>query len=93
MTLPEFQTWHFEDLAVGQSESYTKEVKSTDVIGFAEISGDRNPIHLSEHFAAKVEVVELIAKGCRVRLHCTCMVGDQLVLEGEAFVKVPSRPR
>jgi len=144
MTLPEFQTWYFEDLAIGQSESHSKEVKSTDVIGFAEISGDRNPIHLSEHFAAKtvfrhriahglytaslisavigtrlpgpgaiylsqtlnfkapvrigdlvvakVEVVELIAKGCRVRLHCTCMVGDQLVLEGEALVKVPSLP-
>jgi 3-hydroxybutyryl-CoA dehydratase len=143
MTLPEFQTWYFEDLTVGQTELYKKEVKSTDVIGFAEISGDRNPIHLSEHFAAKtvfrqriahglytaslisavigtrlpgpgaiylsqtlnfkapvrigdivvakVEVVELIPKGHRVRLACSCSVEDVVVLEGEALVKVPSR--
>jgi 3-hydroxybutyryl-CoA dehydratase len=126
------------------TESYTKTVKSSDVIGFAEISGDRNPIHLSEHFAAKtpfkgriahglytaslisavigtrlpgpgaiyvsqtlyfkapvkigdtvdatVRVAELVAQGRRVKLLCQCAVGDTVVLEGEAIVKVPSRP-
>ncbi|MGB7204102.1 MAG: acyl dehydratase, partial [Anderseniella sp.] len=49
--LPPTRTLYFEDMSVGMSESYSKEVKSSDVIGFAEISGDRNPIHLSEHFA------------------------------------------
>ncbi len=109
----------------------------------AEITGDRNPIHLSEHFAAKtpfgtriahglytaslisavlgtrlpgpgaiyisqtlnfkapvkigdevvvrVEVAELIPERRRARLACTCKVKDELVLEGEAWVKVPSR--
>ena len=145
MTLPSFQTLYFEDLAVGMSESYRKTVKSSDVIGFAEITGDRNPIHLSEHFAAKtqfksriahglytaslisavigtrlpgpgavylsqtlsfkapvkigdtidatVRVVELIKHGHRVKLACACSVGDLLVLEGEALVKVPPRPK
>jgi 3-hydroxybutyryl-CoA dehydratase len=144
MTLPETQTLYFEDLAVGMRESYSKLVKSSDVVGFAEISGDRNPIHLSEHFAAQtpfggriahglytaslisavigtrlpgpgaiyisqtlrflapvrigdtvqasVEVVELIEKGRRGRLRCECRVGDAIVLEGEAEVKVPGRP-
>ena len=140
--LPATQTLYFEDLSIGMSEIYSKEVKSSDVIGFAEISGDRNPIHLSEHFAAqtpfkgriahglytaslisavigtrlpgpgaiymqqtlnfkapvrigdvvtaRVEVLEMSEKGNRVRLACTCSVGDLLVLEGEALVKVPS---
>jgi 3-hydroxybutyryl-CoA dehydratase len=144
MTMPVFQIWYFEDLQLGQSESYEKQVKNTDVIGFAEISGDRNPIHLSEHFAAKtifggriahglytaslisavigtrlpgpgaiylsqtltfkapvkigdivtarVEVVELIAAGRRARLACSCAVAGEVVLEGEALVKVPKRP-
>lgn len=140
--LPPTRTLYFEDLSPGMTESYEKEVKSSDVVGFAEISGDRNPIHLSEHFAAKtpfggriahglytaslisavigtrlpgpgaiymsqtlnfkapvkigdrvraeVEVIELVEKGRRVKLACRCLVGDTLVLEGEALVKVPS---
>ena len=143
--LPPTRTLYFEDLSIGLTESYEKEVKSSDVVGFAEITGDRNPIHLSEHFAAKtpfggriahglytaslisavigtrlpgpgaiyisqtlnfkapvkigdivsasVEVVELLEKGRRVKLICRCRVGDTLVLEGEALVKVPARPQ
>lgn len=139
--LPESRTVFFEDMSVGMTETYLKEVKPSDVIGFAEISGDRNPIHLSEHFAARtqfgsriahglytaslisavigtrlpgpgavymsqtlkflapvrigdmvearVEVVELIEKGDRARLTCTCSVDGQVVLEGEAVVKAP----
>jgi 3-hydroxybutyryl-CoA dehydratase len=143
VTLLPFQTLYFEDLRVGLSESYAKTVKSSDVVGFAELTGDRNPIHLSEHFAAKtlfkgriahglytaslisavigtrlpgpgsiyisqtlkflapvkigdtveasVEVAELIAAKQRARLLCRCKVGDTVVLEGEAVVKVPLR--
>ena len=143
MTLLPFQTLYFEDLRVGLTERYAKTVKSSDVVGFAELTGDRNPIHLSEHFAAKtlfkeriahglytaslisavigtrlpgpgsiyisqtlkflapvkiddtveaiVEVAELIAAKQRARLTCRCKVGDTVVLEGEAVVKVPLR--
>ncbi len=125
-------------------EAHAKLVRASDVVGFAEITGDRNPIHLSEHFAAKtpfggriahglytaglisavigtrlpgpgaiyisqtlrflapvrigdiveasVEIVELIEKGRRAKLKCECNVGDTLVLEGEAEVKIPARP-
>lgn len=143
MTILPFQSLYFEDLSVGMKEAYAKEVKSSDVVGFAELTGDRNPIHLSEHFAARtpfggriahglytaalisavigtrlpgpgaiylsqtlrfkapvrigdvveasVEVVELIEKGHRARLACVCSVGDTIVLEGEALVKIPAR--
>src|SRR5271157_990987 len=53
MQRPLFQTLYFEDLAVGMRETIQKTVENEDVIGFAELSGDRNPIHLSEHFARK----------------------------------------
>lgn len=143
MTLLPFQTLYFEDLSLGMTETYRKEVKSSDVVGFAEITGDRNPIHLSEHFAARtpfkgriahglytaglisavigtrlpgpgaiyvsqtlrflapvkigdtveasVEVVDLNEKRRRAELKCRCAVGDTVVLEGEAVVKVPRR--
>ena len=106
------------------------------------LTGDRNPIHLSEHFAAKtpfgeriahglytaslisavlgtrlpgpgaiyisqslnfrapvrigdtvdvtVTVAELVPERQRARLTCICKVGDEIVLDGEALVKVPS---
>ena len=137
------QTLYFEDLSVGQSEKLLKKVSASDVVGFAEISGDRNPIHLSEHFAAQtpfgtriahglytaspisavlgtrlpgpgaiyisqtlnfrapvkiddtvevtVSVAELMPEKTRARLSCVCRVEDEVVLDGEAWVKVPSK--
>ncbi|WP_137044573.1 MaoC family dehydratase [Pseudolabrys sp. FHR47] len=137
------QTLYFEDLSVGQTETLLKTVSASDVVGFAEISGDRNPIHLSEHFAAQtpfgtriahglytaslisavlgtrlpgpgaiyisqtlnfrapvkigdtvevtVQVAELMPEKTRARLSCVCRVDDDVVLDGEAWVKVPSK--
>jgi 3-hydroxybutyryl-CoA dehydratase len=139
------QTLYFEDLELGQTERLAKTVASSDVVGFAEVTGDRNPIHLSEHFAAKtpfgtriahglytaslisavlgtrlpgpgaiyisqtlnfrapvrigdtvgvsVSVAELMPAKFRARLACLCSVGDDVVLDGEAWVKVPSREK
>ena len=47
VTFLPFQTLTFEDLSMGMTETSAKEVKSSDVVGFAEITGDRNPVHLS----------------------------------------------
>jgi len=60
MTFRSFQTL---DLSVGMTEVYSKTVSSSDVVGFAEITGDRNPIHLSEHFAARTPFKGRIAHG------------------------------
>ena len=139
----ELRLLHFEDLSLGLTEVLEKTIESSDVVGFAEVTGDRNPIHLSEHFAAKtpfggriahglytaslisavlgtrlpgpgavyisqtlnfrapvrigdtvsveVRVAELIEAKRRVRLACTCSVAGEPVLDGEAWVKVPSR--
>ena len=59
----ELRTLFFEDLSVGMIETLTKTVASSDVIGFAQLTGDRNPIHLSEHFAAKTPFGRRIAHG------------------------------
>jgi 3-hydroxybutyryl-CoA dehydratase len=142
MILP-LQMLFFEDLSIGMTETLTKTIDSSDVVGFAAVTGDRNPIHLSEHFAAKtpfgtriahglytaslisavlgtrlpgpgavyisqtlnfrapvkigdtvdvnVTVAELIPDKRRARLACQCTVGDEIVLDGEAWVKVPSK--
>jgi hypothetical protein len=57
------QMLYFEDLSVGMTETLKKTIDSSDVVGFAEVTGDRNPIHLSEHFAAKTPFGTRIAHG------------------------------
>jgi 3-hydroxybutyryl-CoA dehydratase len=38
-----------------------------------------------------VTVAELIPEKSRARLSCVCKVGDDIVLDGEALVKVPHK--
>jgi acyl dehydratase len=42
------RTFGFEDLELGQCASVMRTVMEMDVVGFAEVSGDKNPIHLNE---------------------------------------------
>uniref|UniRef100_UPI0025A63135 MaoC/PaaZ C-terminal domain-containing protein n=1 Tax=Escherichia coli TaxID=562 RepID=UPI0025A63135 len=53
----------FEDLTLGLSELVFKTVTDQDVVGFADISGDQNPIHLSDLYASKTRFGQRIAHG------------------------------
>ena len=86
MTLPPFQTLYFEDLALGMRETYAKTVKSSDVVGFAEITGDRNPIHLSEHFAAKTPFKNRIAHGLYTASLISAVIGTRLPGPGAIYI-------
>jgi len=86
MSLSETQSLFFEDLSVGQSETYSKEVKASDVVGFAEISGDRNPIHLSEHFAAKTPFGGRIAHGLYTASLISAVIGTRLPGPGAIYI-------
>lgn len=133
----------FEDLRVGQTASVGKTISEADILMFAAVSLDTNPIHLDAEAArgsvfgeriahgmlsaslisallgtrlpgpgsiymrqslrfvapvkigdtvkATVEVVSLNPEKKRATLKTICMVGDELVIEGEAYVQVPSR--
>ncbi len=85
--LPATQTLYFDDLSLGQSETYSKEVKSSDVIGFAEISGDRNPIHLSEHFAARTPFKGRIAHGLYTASLISAVIGTRLPGPGAIYMQ------
>lgn len=51
------------DLKIGDSFSTTKQITDAVVRQFAELSGDFNPIHLDEEFAAKTQFKKRIAHG------------------------------
>lgn len=84
--LPATRTLYFEDLSIGMTETYAKEVKSSDVVGFAEISGDRNPIHLSEHFAAKTPFGGRIAHGLYTASLISAVIGTRLPGPGAVYL-------
>ncbi|MBA5779004.1 MaoC family dehydratase [Stappia sp. F7233] len=82
----ELRTLYYEDLSVGMRESLTKTVQSSDVVGFAEVSGDRNPIHLSEHFAAKTPFRTRIAHGLYTASLISAVLGTRLPGPGAIYL-------
>ncbi len=81
-----FQTLYFEDLAVGMRETLQKTVENEDVIGFAELSGDHNPIHLSDHFARKTRFGERIVHGLYTASLISAVIGMRLPGPGAVYV-------
>ncbi|MEC9402424.1 MAG: MaoC family dehydratase [Pseudomonadota bacterium] len=82
----ELQKLCFEDLSVGMSEVLVKHVSSSDVVGFAEVSGDRNPIHLSEHFAARTPFKTRIAHGLYTASLISAVLGTRLPGPGAIYL-------
>ena len=55
--------YFLEDLEVGMTATFEKTVSESDVIEFASISGDNNPLHLDADYAAGTMFGERIAHG------------------------------
>ena len=81
-----FQTYYFEDLTVGMRETATKTVENEYVIGFAELSGDHNPIHLSEHFARKTRFGARIVHGLYTASLISAVIGMRLPGPGAVYI-------
>src|SRR5258705_13296760 len=77
---------YFEDLSVGMSETLSKIIASSDVVGFAQLTGDRNPIHLSEHFAAKTTFGGRIAHGLYTASLISAVLGTRLPGPGAIYI-------
>ena len=56
------------------------------MIGFAEITGDRNPIHLSEHFAARTPFKSRIAHGLYTAGLISAVIGTRLPGPGAIYI-------
>lgn len=135
--------YSIEDLSVGMTAVFAKTVTEADIVLFAGISGDINPVHLNHEFAtetmfegriahgmltasfistvigtklpgpgaiylkqslnfkapvragdtvrARVTIREVIAEKRRIVMDTVATIGDQVVLDGEALILVPSR--
>ncbi|MCC3303458.1 MaoC family dehydratase [Sneathiella sp. HT1-7] len=59
----ELHGYFLEDLEVGMTEIYAKTITEADIVMYAGISGDTNPVHLNAEFAEKTIFKERIAHG------------------------------
>jgi 3-hydroxybutyryl-CoA dehydratase len=65
------------DLRIGDSFSTVREVTDELIRAFAEVSGDRNPIHLDEEFAAKTRFGKRIAHGMLSGAFISAVLGNE----------------
>jgi len=86
MSIAEITTHAYEDLKLGMRETYYKTVMASDVIGFAQLSGDHNPIHLSEHFAARTRFGGRIAHGLYTASLISAILGMRLPGPGAVYL-------
>src|SRR5262245_64699365 len=77
---------YFEDLSVGMAETFSKTISASDVVGFAQLTGDRNPIHLSEHFAARTQFGGRIAHGLYTASLISALLGTRLPGPGAIYI-------
>lgn len=61
--MPTLSNIPFDEIVVGQTATYTKTVTDSDIRLFATATGDINPVHLDEEFAAQTLFKGRIAHG------------------------------
>lgn len=66
------------ELKIGDSFSISREVTDELVRKFAEVSGDFNPIHLDDDFAAKTRFGKRIAHGMLSGAFISAVLGNEL---------------
>src|SRR5437870_9412617 len=76
---------YFEDLHVGLREVMMKTVMDSDVVGFARLSGDENPIHLCDVYAAQTRFGQRIAHGLYTASLISAVLGTRLPGPGAVY--------
>jgi 3-hydroxybutyryl-CoA dehydratase len=80
------QVYTFEDLEVGMEASFAKTVTAADILAFAEITGDWNPVHLDTEYAAKTVFREPIAHGMLTAGYISAVFGSEMPGPGAIYV-------
>ena len=85
MTTPA-RTLSFEELSVGQSASRTRVITEADIIAFANVCHDHNPVHLDAAYAATTIFKERIAHGMLSAGIMSGLFGEDLPGPGAIYV-------
>ena len=80
------RTKYFEDLEVGQEASMSRVVSEADIVAYAALSGDYNPVHLDSEYAAKTIFKERIAHGILSAGYISALFGMKLPGPGAIYI-------
>ncbi|MBB3065321.1 MaoC family dehydratase [Limibacillus halophilus] len=76
--MQELHGYYIEDLEPGMSAIYAKTVTEADIVMFAGLSGDTNPVHLNQTFAEGTMFKERIAHGMLSASFISTVLGTRL---------------
>lgn len=75
-----------EELEIGMSRELLKEVTDRDIELFAEVSTDRNPVHLDDDYAQDTIFEGRIAHGMLTAGLISAVIGEQLPGHGAVYL-------
>ena len=79
-------TKYFEDLKVGQEASMSRVVTEADIVAYAALSGDYNPVHTDPEYAAKTVFKARIAHGILSAGYISALFGMKLPGPGSIYI-------
>jgi 3-hydroxybutyryl-CoA dehydratase len=91
--MPQISNYTYDEITVGQTASYTRQVKEQDIALFAAASGDVNPVHLDAEFAAGTPFKQRIAHGMLTGAFISAALAMELPGPGSIYVSQSLRFR
>ena len=82
----EFYGYTFEELSVGQSAVYARTVTEADILMFAGVSGDYNPVHINQELAESTMFGGRIAHGMLSAAFISTVFGMKLPGPGAIYL-------
>ncbi len=71
---------------IGDSASITKTITDADIHAFAEVTGDHNPLHLNDEYAAKTRFGRRIAHGMLSASLISAVLANELPGAGSVYL-------
>ena len=86
VTSAELHGYHFEDLEVGMTAVYSRTITEADIANFSAVSGDINPVHLSDQFGREGMFGGRIAHGMLSASFISAVIANKLPGPGAIYM-------
>lgn len=84
--MQELHGYYLEDLEIGMTASYAKTITEADVVLFAGITGDDNPVHINAEYAAQTMFEQRIVHGMFSAGLISAVLGTRMPGPGAIYI-------